>query len=240
LTKKLSILPFVVAVFATVSHSAEPVSLPLANPPFAERFDGDSPVPVSGNLIVGVSVGRALGHFSPRSIRVNLGSRPRSGHLCLSVASRDGRYAAENLYGTPENLNGPASFEYRTHHLDRISGYRSDQVAVLIRDVPNCVSSDMGEILPNVFVSESGPLQMVVYLNAAPERVSAGLSKDGEAVSGQSRCEGNRNVVSIAFSAICTLTLPPSIKGGIYRLRVSTRERFEVVERTVAIRLSLP
>jgi len=240
LNKSRCFVAVLLAATVTRAFAAEPASLPLAKAPFTERFDGNSPVPVSGNLIVGVSVGRPSGQFSPKNIRVGLSSRSRNGHLCLGVVSRDGRYAAENLYGIPEKLNGPASFEFRTRHLERISAYQADQVAVLIRDVPTCVSPEMGEILPNNFASDGGPLQMVIYLNAAPERVSVVLFKEGQQVNSESRCDGNRLAISIAFSATCTLTFPRPLTEGLYRLAVSMRERFEIVERSASVRFVLP
>lgn len=205
---------------------------------FREQFHGASPVRVSGNLLVGVSLA-GEGAFQPGDVRVSLPEAPATGRLCLGVASRDGRYFAENLYRFQARHDAPLPFYFPTEYLKEIREYRRDDVAVLIRDTERCDSATLGTILPGIETS-GRPDRLRVFLNAPAARARVSLLVGDMEVAPMQGCAADRDRNSLAFSAICTITLPSTPISGQPVLLIQVRERMDTAVTRVPLRLGLP
>lgn len=224
---------------AAQANAQEPVRLPLAGDNFIERFDGKSPVRVSGNLIAGVRLGGGDGAFRPEAMRIVLTERPSSGHLCLGVFSRDGRYAAENLYRVERPVHGQATFAFPPENLKPAAQYPADSIAVLVRDTRDCASAEFGEILPSVATTGQRD-ELQVLVNGVPERTEMSLMlADGARLKGECRPGADRAAPSLAFATVCTVKVPQNI-AGVHTVEIGIRERFTTVPRTVRVRLDRP
>lgn len=209
----------------------------LAGTEFREHFYGDSPVRASGNLVVGVSLA-GDGSFQPSNIGVSLAALPSTGRLCLGVASRDGRYFAENLYRVPSVRTAQTTFHFPSAYTGMIAAYRHGDVAVLIRDTDRCEGASFGTVVPAV--EGRGPHDRLrVFLNAPATRTRVSLRADNTPIA-TAGCEADTSRNSLTFSAICTLALPPGPLQGPYELVVHVRERTATDDTPVPLRLDRP
>ena len=75
-----------------------------------------------------------------------------------------------------------------------------------------------------------GVPELVVYVNADPERVLPSLQKKGSNNDIPGTCSSAGNGVSISYSAVCRLTPGRRLQSGQYTLRLAIKERFKKVE----------
>jgi hypothetical protein len=230
-------LLFLCGGFANAQQPAK-ARVTLLTKPFAERFEGRSEVKVSGSLLVGAHLGDLSGKFDPGLLAVSLFRAPAHGKLCLSVATRDGRYISENLYDA--SVSGPAltEFDFSTSYRENLSKYLNSNIATLIRDSDGCNSPDFGTIYPSSFATRSRSRTLTIAVNAPAQRTTARILKGKQTIA-EGVCGGDRATVSIAFSTVCSFDLAGQTQSGIYTLQLNVRERFETARKDMAIALEL-
>ena len=193
----------------------------LAQRPFAENFVGNPRV--SGNLLVGLHLGRVAASFDPTIVRVPVMHRSSGRTVCAHVSSRDGRYSAENLYRVPPTV-GLMRLEMPTRYSSELRKFAIDDVAVVVREVTDCRSSDFGVLIPARLSSGDAVRDLIALVNPGFARAEASLSQNKRVVFGPVRCERIEDEVRIAFSTRCVMTLPTSFPSGAYSLDLTFRE----------------
>lgn len=192
---------------------------------------------VSGSLLVGLRWGgETPGLFDPQGVAMRVPPALPAEHSCVDIASKDGRYTAENLYGL-----GPSGrlawFSAPTGHADVLHGYKVDDVGVLIRAARSCDDDQSLGIVPAVVTPwRAKPLPpdaqvLVADVNADPAFVSAALvDAKGEELASAPACSAPGTDVQIAFSSVCTLRATRKLPQSGVKLLLHVRERFEVTE----------
>jgi len=198
---------------------------------------------VSGNLLVGVRWARADDNpaapakFDPNNVRLIVPARLPVPTACVNVASRDGRYTAENLYVVPPDVAREPALYAETRYPELNENYNIDNIAVMIRSVPSCDAANFGEIIPAVLVPKgvevsdaiSAVPALVVAVNADPESVELSLQRDGGPKLSAS-CEGADKAVNISYSAVCKFHPERRLESGQYSLTLTIKERFKKVK----------
>ncbi len=200
---------------------AQAGTVQLAAKPFVESFVGNPRV--SGNLLVGLHLGRAQRSFDPTGIRVPVSTRFLGRPACVHVSTRDGRYSAENVYVLP-TASGTPALEMPSDYLSELARLTQDDVAVTIRDVNNCRASGFGTVVPARLAAGEPPRELVALVNPGFARVEARLKQGEREVVPATRCERIEGQVRIAFSVRCVLAAPSAFAPGTYRLELVLRE----------------
>ncbi|CAN1553653.1 hypothetical protein MCEMSEM23_02296 [Rhabdaerophilaceae bacterium] len=218
------------------AQSTAPAKLLLAGGQLLERLEGGAAVPVSGNLLAGVQIGGSLGKFNPNSIQVSISDPPSAKNsICLSVASRDGRYSAKNVFHSAPKP-GITEFDFQSRFRKELMNYDDNLIAILVRESENCEGTDFGFVLPRIVSNSAGANSLLVAVNAAAERTSVALLRDGAEIA-KSACKADKTKVSMAFSAVCRFDEASALRSGEYVLDIRIRERFEIVSRQYSLRL---
>jgi hypothetical protein len=198
---------------------------------------------VSGNLLVGVRWARAdenstsPGGFDWKNVRLVVPAGLPARSACVDIASKDGRYTAENLYAVPPDIARQPRLNATTKFDSELSHYGIDSIAVLIRTVPTCDAAEFGKIIPAVLVPRgadaaaavSAVPALAVYVNADPGRVTLSLQNDASGAELDARCERAGEGVSISYSTACTFRPATRLVGGQYKLHLEIKERFRTV-----------
>jgi len=225
---------------ALPAHAQRDVTLLRVQSPFYEEFRGEGPRFSSGNFLLGLRLGDPSPTFSPEALRVALRSPPRTGRLCLGVASRDGGYTAEALYAVGARVSGLAGFEFPSAHLDMLSRYAGQQVAVLVRDTGDCNATEFGTVLPAMDAPLERGTVLHAYINAPAERSAISLGSVGGRPPLAGTCRPDPGVSSVAFQSICSVTLPEALAAGTYQLHVTVREGLRPRTVDFAVRFDPP
>jgi hypothetical protein len=186
---------------------------------------------VSTALLVGLRWGSLDGSFDPENVRVDLPAE-LSGKLCVELVSEDGRYEAENLYATDIADKHPVFFA-KTDYTAKLQAYPAASMGIVIRRAESCDDDASGGILPAIVTPLHtqalwfNPRQLVVYLNAEPQFVTATLTTLGGApVAARSGCGLPSGEVEIAFRAVCTIESDKSLLRESLTLHVALKERY--------------
>jgi hypothetical protein len=225
------------AVFSFVLGPASGQSvLALVKPPYNEKLNRRE---VFGDgLVVGLQLEQGGDHFMPGEVYVQTPKEAWGHTVCVTVASRDGSYTAENLYNVPAN-NGSfgkldvmgASEKARA----LLSSSSPKDVAVRARIVPNC-NSIVGQKL---LLSHSGPLPLVsdllVNINAKPDEIQRVLLPPLLPL-GPEDCLFKESDTNTAFSSTCRFHLKSALAAGEYTLTITMRDRLTVLpDRKIAV-----
>jgi hypothetical protein len=205
-------------------------TIKLVAPPYLETFVGNPEV--SGSLLVGVAAGAPTGAFDPNAVAVSLSAELRGRKACVEVASRDGRYSAENLYQLPDG-SGTAFLETQTKYIQQLSRYDAKEIAVTIRLVDDCNSPKQGLIVPALLqlkasehqpdAGRAGRRRLVIFVNKDKESLMVSLLKSGAEVA-RATCNSEPNSVNIAFTSSCSVVA--DLAPGGYALLIRVHERF--------------
>jgi hypothetical protein len=207
----------------------------LAEKPFVESFVGNPRV--SGNLLVGLHLGRSQRAFDPAGIRVPVSARFLGRPACVHVSTRDGRYSAENVYVLPKSA-GAAALEMPSRYVSELARLTADDVAVTIRDVNSCRAAGFGTVVPAQLAAGEPARELVALVNPGFARVEARLKQGAREVVPATRCERIEGQVRIAFSVRCVLAAPAAFAPGSYQLELVLRE--STSSETVPIAVLIP
>jgi hypothetical protein len=205
-------------------------SIQLQHRPYVESFVGKPKV--SGNLLVGLRFGGTAGNFDPKAIGLHVTPKLGGHSACVDISTRDGLYYAQNMYSIPAASGNLVPFESGTAHADLLSKYNIADVAVTVRLVSDCNAPDVGDLVPAIMNSPSGPpakpsqtLSLVALVNAEPDRLKVALLRNGvEAATAE--CKSDPNAVQISFTSSCAFSGGPDLPPGRYDLLIRVRERF--------------
>lgn len=203
----------------------------VAEPPFKETFVANPKV--SGNILVGLSYGESDQTVDSREISIDLSASFSDRRVCAQISSRDGRYWAENVYALPK-IRGSAQLEWGTRFASELGHFTYKDIAIVVRDVPNCLSSDLGAIIPTKMAG-GDETKLVAYVNPGSARVKASLSKEGHDVVGATACNKIESGVRIAYSVRCVIPLPDRLASGRYDLRLSLKEAMSETPITMSV-----
>jgi hypothetical protein len=207
---------------------------------YVERYL-DNPK-VSGNLLVGLRWASRSGNdahmpFDPANVRLLPPDTHAPQKACVEIASKDGRYAAQNLYAVPPNVAHAPRLTVKTRYESQLTSYMLDDVAVLIRATIACDSASFGKLIPALPLRRDAPVPanvatesgvLLADVNADPDRLALSLALDGVVVA-TGRCTTAAEGVRIAFSAVCSLAPEQPLAAGEYILQLAVRERFKTV-----------
>ena len=188
---------------------------------------------VSGSLLVGLQWGGVGGYFDPHDVRLQLPAAVTGGHACVDLASKDGRYVAENLY-TVAPAGGQARLDAKTQYESQLSTYPADDVGVVIRAGKTC-DDEACSIIPAFVVplhadAVQSTRRLVADVNADAELVTAGLlGPDGAGIPANTACVAAGAGVQIAYSTVCTIDLQVALPRSGVVLRLQTKERFKTI-----------
>jgi hypothetical protein len=165
------------------------------------------------------------GAFNPEAVSIQVDPTLRGRRLCVSIASQDGMYYAENLYEVSAAAPPVSTFQTVTRYSTELKKYAADQIAVNVRVTEDCNAAVDGEILPSLINSASGDLLLVADINADPDRLAVELIRRGGS-SWKASCstgDGPR----VAFTSSCEFR-PSSLPAGKYDMVVHLRERTRI------------
>lgn len=226
----LGCIPFGHAVAQPIGSDTPipPMSLPyrevyLANPK------------VSGNNLVGLRWAGQDGKFKPDDVRVRVSDRRSIGPVCVAISTKDGRYSAENMYDLGAGGTDTPGFKSNTRFSSELAAYTADQVSVEVHK-DACDSAQIGTLIP-AYLGASGPsanAPLLAFVNADPARVEIAILDGGKQTPGT--CEAAGTGVQIAYSAQCTIAVPPTLHGAV-TLQIRQKERFRTVATTYAVLL---
>jgi hypothetical protein len=210
-------LGIMLASFAFLSAlGATPADRVLTPVRFEDKVR-EGAIPVSGGVFVGAVSGDGSDAAGLDALMVYLsGSEPE--RLCLSVASRDGRYVAEAEY----KVGGLALGQYRlilpSQHLASLRGYRAEDLAVLVEAKGSC--SDRGHVvLPAMWRAEADRSHISLLVNSGGTDTRVYLPASSSFVP----CEGFSEGKSLAYDVRCTIALPSTQEVVIVRQRFENR-----------------
>lgn len=197
---------------------------------------------VVGNLLVGVRWGGRDGSFDPASVAVPVSPTTAGGTACVDVASKDGRYTAENIYAFDKDTKGEALLAMPTQYKRELAQYPLRNMAVMIRKASSCDPDEAGQIVPAILTPAAGrgavaiespgsgdDRELIADVNADAGKVALRLSGP-RGLDLRADCRAADEGVRIAFSTRCRITVPDTIPAGTYALILAVRERFEKVE----------
>lgn len=200
---------------------------------------------VSGNLLVGVrwagpeEPAAAPLRFDPRNVRLIVPAGLPARSACATIASKDGRYSAENLYVVPPDVVRQPRLDARPkeRYESLLGNYDVESMAVMIRATPSCDAAEFGSIIPALLVPRGGDVssatsvlpRLIVDVNADPVRVSLSLLDIRNTKILDAACGKAGGGVQISFSTVCTFSPATRLPAGKYRLRLATKERFRTV-----------
>jgi hypothetical protein len=223
---------FVCFIFAVCAfpYCIRAQSIRLQHPPYVESFVGKPKV--SGNLLVGLLFGEAVGSFKPSAIGLLIAPQFAGRPVCVDISSRDGRYFAQNMYNLPAASGSIMPFEVVSAYSEQLSRYDIRDIAVTVRLVSDCNSPDEGEIIPATLNSTFRPAEksansplLVTLVNAEPDRLKVSLLKNG-AETAIAECKSDTSVVQISFTSSCEFKDGAALKPGSYDLLIRMHERF--------------
>lgn len=207
------------ALISVSLWAAENPVVRLAQSPFAESFLGNPKV--SGNVLVGLQLGRSEQAFNPTGIGVPVSARFSARRSCVLISSRDGRYSAENAYELPAGT-GISTLEMPTRYASQLSKMKFEDIAVLVRDVPVCASVSLGALVP-VLMPKQGSGELIALINPGFARAEARVVRDGKEIVATTRCTDISGEIRIAYSSRCVLSANPPLHGD-YVLELTLRE----------------
>ena len=196
--------------------NAESLELADVSAVYVERYL-DNPK-VSGNLLVGLRWASRVGSdanspFDPANVRLLRPDTRETQKACVEIASKDGRYTAQNVYVVPPNVARAPRLTVKTRYKRELTSYKLDDIAVLIRVTDACDSASFGNLIPALPLRRDAPVPtnaatergvLVAEVNADPERVALSLARDGVVVAAGG-CTPVAEGVRIAYSAVCAL-----------------------------------
>lgn len=204
---------------------------PLAQ--YAEVFLEDPKV--SGNLLVGLRWASEPGAFDPDNVRVPWSRSNKASRVCVEVMSKDGRYSAENLYNLGDSVVPSPRLKSETKYGDRLRRYPTDDMAVLVREAASCGVAAAKAVLPATVTAgktatgSSSRRELLAFVNADPERVGVSLRDGRDQIITSGNCRVAGGGVRIAYSAVCSLTVPDNAPSAGMLLRLDVKERFRTV-----------
>ena len=199
----------------------------LVHPVYVEHYTTPK---VAGSLLVGLRMHSATGTFNPLAVSIQVGPSLRGRRLCVSVASQDGMYYAENLYQVEPDAPQLSTFQTTTEYSKQLTSYPADQIAINVRAIDDCNDPSNGDLVPVQFTGASSDPVLVAQINAEPERLAVELTRHcappGAAAPVKAVCStgaGSR----VAFTSVCGFHLAGLVSGS-YDLVIHLRERTRV------------
>ncbi len=247
LCKRLGLLAIGGLLSCGIAVAAETDVLPLAggSTTYVDFFLQNPKV--SGNLLVGLRWGglneAAPQKFDPENIRMVVPATLNPRSACVDIASKDGRYTAENLYAVPADVTPRPRLWAESRFSKTLVGYPLDNIAVMIRAVDKCDAAQFGTLIPALLLPRGAAAAMpavpalVAYVNAGPDRVGLDLLAAGKSVNADIKCRGAGNDVQIAYSTICIIQPETRLAAGSYIMRVTVKERFKSVPTEFRLRI---
>ena len=186
---------------------------------------------VSGNNLVGLRWSSSEKHFDPNSIHVRVTNASAIGLVCVEIISKDGRYTSENTYDLTKSKAVAPGFQSHTRYPDKLTGYSSDDVSVIVSKAP-CEAAQIRPIIPAFLngdrSSRPSNTELRAFVNADPARVSIAIIGPDKSQVASGTCSPAGGGVQIAYSAECSITMPPTLQGQVL-LHLSQKERFKTV-----------
>ena len=199
-----------------------------------EDFAGS--VPVSGSVIVGLSLGRATATATPETYAL-----PHyASSLCLSAKTRDGRYWASGRTDGDTTPSGWSSLRKSGEwtYKKELSAYRGEDLTMLVSAEEECGLSPEPLLLP-VRASTNDLHLLTVSINSQRAiRVAATLTSNGMAAEGNCMPAGERGEISTAFNYRCVFDVTRLAKGQEAELVINRLMR--TGKRTDTARVYLP
>ncbi len=212
----------IIIFLALSSLKLFPQAITLVHPVYVEHYTTPK---VAGTLLVGLRLHSATGPFDPRAVSIHVNHGLRGRHVCVSIASQDGMYYAENLYNVSPDAPEVSTFQTITKYAEQLKNYSADQVAVNVRATEDCNGANGGDLVPAQFTGGPDDLVLVADINSDPDRLAVELTNHSGA-SWKAVCTtgaGSR----VAFTSTCEFR-PHTLDAGPYDLLVHLRERTRV------------
>jgi hypothetical protein len=196
---------------------------------------------VVGAHIVGLQVEGADRGFDVSKLHVALGDSTKSAPvLCVTLASRDGRYNAEASYGLAGASGASARLETRSAYAQKLSSYEASDIAMLAVPAKSCADAKTDN-LTAVLLGSAEASNLVIQLAAGDARVRAQLGQNNKAISNPVVCQDPSDAVRIGFTKTCTIPLPLDLKPGQYQLSIGeTASTGEIQVHTSLVTLVAP
>lgn len=216
----LSLAALGVLALAAGPAAAETALDPEAGAGFREEFSAN--VPVSGNLLMGLSYAMSGSGLDPANLRVLLPGFSEPTRLCISASTRDGQYFAAGRVVAPQAATGAASIRQTWRYGPQLKSYEPLDYAVRVRAGETCPTDPSAPFLP---VSLSGattrpPGALVAAINSQRAlKTSARLVVGVAVVTGG--CVTSRVTRSTAFDTVCRFEPPKEGFVGEARLEVT-------------------
>jgi hypothetical protein len=206
-------------------------TLTLARTPYVERFIANPEV--AGNLVVGLQqYSNPDELFDPYKIYVEIPPDARGHALCVTIATEDGLYKAQNLYKAGnESPIAQLDTEHGTNFRSRLQRYHAREVAVLSRLVDDCNTAKTGRLLiAGVGEKVQDFRDVVMNVNLAPDQIQNVRILDGKLGLAQGTCSTIGPGPHTAFTSSCEFkSLPPEVSGEYreYKVELAGRESFQ-------------
>jgi len=165
----------------------------------------DQWVPVSGRGVVAVVFGDPEAAIDPSILRVRVPGRLASS-LCVSVRSRDGRYAGEARYDLGNVNPGLYRLKFSTKYASKLRAYKAKDLAALVEIKTACQDSvDPVATLAATWSADGTASEVRVFLLNPPQTDAALIGvKDGRMYSTCSALDG------AYFNGQCDVKVPPA------------------------------
>lgn len=193
-------------------------------------------VPVSGSVIVGLTLGSATTKATPEAFE--LPNYPDK--LCLSAKTRDGRYWASGKTEGNATPSGWSSLRKSGEwtYTKELSAYRGEDLTMLVSAEEECGLSPKPLLLPVRASADDMELLTVSINSQRAIRVAATLTSNGLAAEGNCMPAGERGEISTAFNYRCVFDVTGLAKGQEAELVINRLMR--TGKRTDTARVYLP
>lgn len=216
------------------------IPLDARNPVFQEHLDQDAKVNDGGQLLIGLKWLGPAGAFDLSQVAIRSTPALRGLKACVRIASRDGRYHAQNLYAIPSDLVEIPRFAAVVSKFPLSSLYANDVIAVAVQLVDDCKTGVRGVFLPALLGGTAGPQgspmppgislprRLLAQLHGEPNQLSVRLLDHDREIGAAASCQTDTSTRRIAYTSTCMVAVSEAVVPGRYLLEVSFRQRFDI------------
>jgi hypothetical protein len=129
---------FLFGISITLNIDAQRI-LPIKPKPGWEKWQDR--VPVGADFLVGIHSNQKDESIDPSRLFVTL-PKNHGPILCVSISSIDGKYKAKLEYDIKNTGSGEFEFEIPTEHKDKLSKYKTQNVAIISKSGQSCTSTN--------------------------------------------------------------------------------------------------
>lgn len=210
----------VAALFAVAPAVAQVRETAKLNGPFKEEVKSEAPV--SGRALHGISA-RPIAWTPLPDLAVETAPSSSERSVCVTIASRDGRYFARNAYViAPSPAAGIVALPIRTQHPEIFASSVADGLAVLVEEGACDKRQSVFRIARSVGRgSESATAQrnVAAYVNSGRADATLLVAAPGEAAS-RFVCAAITDGKRTTYDSVCNVALPTARSARLLQLHL--------------------